>query len=107
MGTTQAGFGLECLPMVVRPLGVDMRSHLLAARWSERSHALSYLLYIEFAVGILKQTAKIEGTSLVRKRIFNIPALRSQTTKRFDHQLVDLFDLFRCSLSTGLGEALP
>ena len=84
-----------------------MHSHFLAARWSERSHALSNLLYIEFAVGILKQTAKIEGTSLVRKRIFNIPALRSQTTKRFDHQLVDLFDLFRCSLSTGLGEALP
>jgi hypothetical protein len=24
--TTQAGFGLECLPMVVRPLGVDTDS---------------------------------------------------------------------------------
>jgi len=67
------------------PLGVGTLSHLLAARWPERSHALSYLLYIEFAVGILKQTAKIEGTSLVRKWIFNIPALRSQTIERFEH----------------------
>ena len=66
-------------------LGVDRRSHLLAARWSERSHALSYLLHVEFAVGVLKQAAKVEGTSLVRKRIFNIPALRSQTIERFEH----------------------
>ncbi len=80
---------------------------MLAARWPERSHALSYLLHIELAVGILKQTAKVEGTSLVRKRIFNIPALRSQTIERFEHQLVDLFNLFRCSLGTGLREPLP
>ena len=69
----------------LEPLGVDTRSHLLAARWSERSHALSYLLHVEFAVGVLKQAAKVEGTSLVRKRIFNIPALRSQTIERFEH----------------------
>ena len=67
------------------PLGADTRSDSLAARWPKRSHALSYLFHIEFAIGILKQTAKVEGTNLDRKRIFNIPALRSQTIESFEH----------------------